>query len=146
MLQIHKILAPVEFDVLIDDVARTAVQFASLFKATVCFLHVDDPLAGAPSLVAGSLHTPRHTSDELRERILEFVPAEFLSSVSASYHTAAGDPVEEIVRFTKKHGIDLIILGNSSQSMFARLFFTSIEEAVIHKAPCHVLTVVQKKK
>jgi len=146
MLQIHKILAPVEFDDLIDDVARTAVQFASLFKATVCFLHVDDPLAGAPSLVAGSLHTPRHTSDELHERILEFVPTEFLSSVSASYHTAAGDPVEEIVRFTKKHDIDLIILGNSAKSAFARLFFTSIEEAVIHKAPCHVLTVVQKKK
>ena len=146
MLQIHKILAPVEFDDLIDDVARTAVQFASLFKATVCFLHVDDPLSGAPSLVAGSLHTARHTGDELRERILEFVPAEFLSSVSASYHTVTGDPVEEIVRFSKKNDIDLIILGNSVKSAFARLFFTSVEEALIHKAPCHVLTVVEKKR
>jgi nucleotide-binding universal stress UspA family protein len=146
MLQIHRILAPVEFDDLIDDVARTAVQLATLFKARVSFLHVDDPLAGAPSLVAGSIHTPRHTEDDLRERILEFVPVELLSLVSASYHVASGEPVEEIVRFSRKNGVDLIVLGNTAKSAFARLFFTSIEEAVIHKAPCHVLTVVEKRK
>ncbi len=116
MLQIHKILAPVEFDDLIDDVARTAVQFASLFKATVCFLHVDDPLSGAPSLVAGSPHTARHSGDELRRANFwnSFLPK---LSVSASYHTVTGDPVEEIVCFSKKNDIDLIILGNSVKSV-----------------------------
>ena len=147
MINIQNILAPVEFDDAFDDVVRAAVQFAHLFKARLYFLHVDDPLAGTPSMVAGSIHSPAHTPDDLQVRVARFAPAEILTAVSASYHVRRGDDiVSEIVDFSRQHAIDLIVLGNWRKSLFAELFFSSIEEEVIHKAPCHVLTVNPKKK
>lgn len=146
MIKIQNILAPVEFDDAFDDVVRAAVQFAHVFHARLFFLHVDDPLAGAPSMVAGSIHSPAHTPDDLQSRVGQYAPPELLAEVSASYHVRRGDDVaDEIVDFSRHHGIDLIVLGNWRKSLFAELFFSSIEEEVIHKAPCHVLTIAAQK-
>lgn len=146
MFQVRNILAPVEFDQLFPEVAQAAVSLATQFQAKLFFLHVDDPLAGTPSLVAGSIHSPSHTPAELQKHILDFVPLELLSAARATYHVRKGDPVEEIVDFATTQLIDLIVLGNSRESFFAKLFFSSIEEELISKAPCHVLAVSPKKR
>jgi len=146
MFQIRNILAPVEFDQLFTEVAQAAVSLANSFKARLYFLHVDDPLAGTPSLVAGSIHTPAHSPEDLQKHVLEIVPLELLSSAEASYHIRKGDPVEEIVDFAAGHLVDLIVVGNASERFFAKLFFSSIEEELISKAPCHVLAISPKKK
>jgi nucleotide-binding universal stress UspA family protein len=147
MIQIQNILAPVEFDVAFDDVVLAAVQFARVFQARLFFLHVDDPLAGAPSLVAGSAHSPAHAPADLQARVARFAPAEMLTAASATYHVRRGEDIAaEIVEFSRSHAIDLIVLGNWRKGVFSKLFFSSVEEEVIHQAPCHVLTVCAREK
>ncbi len=146
MIQIQNILAPVEFDIAFDEVVQAAVQFARVFQARLFFLHVDDPLAGAPSMVAGSIHSPAHTTADLQDRVARFAPAELLADVSATYHVLRGEDIAaEIVAFSRNHAIDLIVLGNWRKSLFSKLFFSSVEDEVIHRAPCNVLTVCAEK-
>lgn len=141
MLKIQSILAPIEFEDCFAEVARGSVQMALQFQARLYFLHVDDPLAGAPSMVAGSRHTSAHTVEELTRRVAGIVPPELLSTVQSTYHIRKGETVDQIVRFARKQAIDLIVIGNLRRSLLAGLFFSSIQEEVIHKAPCHVLTL-----
>jgi nucleotide-binding universal stress UspA family protein len=146
MIQIQNILAPVEFDIAFDEVVQAAVQFARVFQARLFFLHVDDPLAGAPSMVAGSIHTPAQTPADLQARVARFAPAEMLAAASATFHVRRGEDIAaEIVEFSRSHAIDLIVLGNWRKGVFSKLFFSSVEDEVIHQAPCHVLTVCAKK-
>jgi len=144
MLKINNILAPVAFDKESAVIARTAVQFANMFKAKLYFLHVDDPLAGTPSLVAGSLHTKSHTKEDLKNEIARHVPPEFLTLVHTSYRIEKGEAVDKIVEFAKSKNIDLIVIGNPSEGSFARLFFTPVEDGVIQHAPCDIYAVCFK--
>ena len=146
MLTIQHILSPVEFDQHFEEVAQGAVQVALKFQGHLHFLHVDDPLAGVPSLIAGSIHTQAYTEEKLARKVAEFVPGELLAAVHSSCHVRRGDTVKQILRFAVKHGVDLIVIGNSRRSLIAGLFFSSIQEEVIHRAPCHVLTLNLRKK
>lgn len=146
MIQIKNILAPVEFDIAFDEVVQAAVQLARVFQGRLFFLHVDDPLAGAPSMVAGSIHTPAHAPADLASRVARFAPAELLADVSTTYHVLRGEDIAEaIVDFSRNHAIDLIVLGNWRKGIFSKLFFSSVEDEIIHRAPCHVLTICAKK-
>ncbi len=146
MLNIQNILAPIELESGCSEVARTAVQLALTFKANLHILHVDDPLAGTPTLVAGSAHTPPHSQDDLRSRVAECVPEEMLASVHTTYTVTKGDRVEKIVEYSRDQGIDLIVVGNHLEGPLERLFFSSVEEALINKAQCHIFAVYLEDK
>jgi nucleotide-binding universal stress UspA family protein len=61
------------------------------------------------------------------------------------YHTKAlaivGDPLDGIVEYAKREGIDLIVMGTHGRKGLAHMFLGSVAERVIRTAPCPVLTV-----
>ena len=52
-----------------------------------------------------------------------------------------GKPAEEIVRFAKEKGVDLIVIGSQGKQGIARLLLGSVAEKVIRTAGCKVLVV-----
>ena len=52
-----------------------------------------------------------------------------------------GYPSEEIMKFARNQGMDLIVLGNLGKSGVERLLLGSVSEAVVRNAPCPVLVV-----
>ena len=52
-----------------------------------------------------------------------------------------GKPAEEIVRFAREKGVDLIVIGTQGKQGIARLLLGSVAENVIRTAPCKVLVV-----
>jgi hypothetical protein len=52
-----------------------------------------------------------------------------------------GDAAEEIVRYARLHGIDLIVLGTHGRTGVSRVLMGSVAERVVRTAPCPVLTV-----
>jgi nucleotide-binding universal stress UspA family protein len=51
-----------------------------------------------------------------------------------------GVAFEEITRFAKRKGVDLIVMGTHGRTGLPRLFMGSVAERVLQRAPCSVLT------
>ena len=146
MPNVKKIMAPIEFYEYSDQVILWAVKAARLFGAELSFLHVNSNLDGTPSMVAGSIHSPARTEEDIKKVVAKYIPNELIVSVNISYHIRRGDTVEEILNFAKSNDTDLIIIGKTRKSAFARFFSPDIEESVIYNAPCHVLLINLKEK
>jgi nucleotide-binding universal stress UspA family protein len=54
--------------------------------------------------------------------------------------TAWGDAAEEILRYARAHGIDLIVCGTHQRTGWARFLMGSTSERVVRFAPCPVVT------
>jgi nucleotide-binding universal stress UspA family protein len=52
-----------------------------------------------------------------------------------------GKPAEEIVRYAREKGVDLIVIGSQGKQGITRLLLGSVAENVIRTAPCKVLVV-----
>ena len=52
-----------------------------------------------------------------------------------------GKPAEEIVRYAREKGVDLIVIGSQGKQGIARLLLGSVAEHVIRTAGCRVLVV-----
>ena len=52
-----------------------------------------------------------------------------------------GDPAEEIVRYGRDAGIDLIVMGTHGRTGLERLLMGSVAEKVLRDAPCSVMVV-----
>src|SRR6185295_2000055 len=52
-----------------------------------------------------------------------------------------GDAADEIVRYARDHGIQLIVLGTHGRTGVTRVLLGSVAERVLRTAPCPVLVV-----
>jgi nucleotide-binding universal stress UspA family protein len=86
--------------------------------------------------------------DEFMDRITD--PADLLlaklrdsivaQGVEASYHPAAGDAADSIVKVADQVGADLIVVGNRGMKGVRRVL-GSVPNSVAHQANCSVLIV-----
>lgn len=60
----------------------------------------------------------------------------------AKFKIAVGHPAEQIVSFAEQNGIDLIVMGHASKTLFKRLLLGSVSHRVINLAHC-VVTIVR---
>lgn len=58
-----------------------------------------------------------------------------------SFETLAGDPSDEIIEYAKDPEIELVILGNDSQTIVDKVFLGSVADKVINKVEKSVLLV-----
>jgi len=52
-----------------------------------------------------------------------------------------GDPLDGIVDYATREGVDLIVMGTHGRKGLAHMFLGSVAERVVRTAPCPVLTV-----
>jgi nucleotide-binding universal stress UspA family protein len=122
-MRVREILAATDFSTLGDAAVRVAREYAACFDARVHLVHV------APS---GELGIPE---------LLARIAGESGPTVPITFAAISGDPAEEIVRYARARGIDLIVVGTHGRSGFTRLLLGSVAERVLRQAPCPVLTV-----
>ena len=66
---------------------------------------------------------------------------EWWKGLSVKRTVRYGHPVEEICEFSRKHAIDLIVMGTHGRTGFRRLLLGSVAERVLRSSPCPVLVV-----
>lgn len=74
-------------------------------------------------------------------RLLADAAAEAGPDVPVTIASTGGDPAEEIVRYARRHPIDLIVVGTHGRTGVSRLILGSVAERVVRTASCPVLTV-----
>ncbi len=144
MLEIRRILVPVDLSSRSGPAVKHAVNIAKHFNADVIVLHAipaipyDAALAGG--YPGGLAWSPAPNSEERLGEIL----AEFLEKVVPGHATerivARAEPAELIKQIVKDRRIDLIVMPTSGRGVFRRFLLGSVTTKVLNDVDCPVLT------
>jgi universal stress protein A len=137
---IRRILACIQFDSSRDGIASYARTLSERFQAELHLLHVFE---ATPEPDVAAL-TPDEASYSVggEERLLAgIIPKEWEERFVCRRAVAFGVPWIEIVRYSREHGIDMIVLGASDCSELKRWLFGSVPDQVAHHPPCPIVIV-----
>ncbi len=145
MLKLHSILCPTDFSEFSEHAIRYACELAEKFQAELHLLNVvQDYDAVAPG--TGETFAPfTDWLPELRkqsqEQLAQQPSPEWASKLRVHRITSVGAPVDEIVKYAKERGIDLIVQGTHGRRGVKHMLLGSVAENIVRYAPCPVLTV-----
>ncbi len=143
MIELGQILIPTDFSDYSRQASEYACELAKRFDAQIHVLHVIQPLVaampspGAP--IPESLLADAERAAE--EQLQQWLATEFEQVSQVTRATMRGTPFVEIVRYSKDHEIDLIVIGTHGRSGLTHALIGSVAERVVRKAPCPVLSV-----
>ena len=145
MIDIHRILCPIDFSDHSRRALDHAVTIARSHKSTVTVLYVFAPLPVAAVGLGPMGLEPTVLSPIDRERLLEdteaFAATEVAQGVTVEALVRGGSVAAEIVDQAVDMKADLLVMGTHGRSGFERLMLGSVAEKVLRKAPCPVMTV-----
>lgn len=136
MIRIKKILYPTDFSSYSNQAYFHAITLAENHGASLTVLFVYN---------ADSITTPGTHSDELSNRqywqgqLEQIRPVD--GRIPVTHVLLEGDPADEIVRYGRDAGIDLIVMGTHGRTGVERLVLGSVAERVLRDASCSVLVV-----
>lgn len=143
-IRIQRILLPTDFSTYSAAATKYACEFVTRFDAELHLLHsLETHVSTTPGFGMG-LALPVHIQESrvAAEKALTSVLApQWSAGRTVVQAVVEGSPKVEIVRYARKHEIDLIVLATHGRSGLAHVIIGSVAESVVRTAPCPVLTV-----
>ena len=145
MLTLKTVLVPTDFSEASESALRYGKAMAEAFGASLHVVHVMEDLlahAWAAEVYVSSMPQLRDEIEkESRQRLVTLLTDAERATLRAETALLAGNPVLEIIRYAKAHGVDLIVMGTHGRGPIAHMLLGSVAEKVVRKSPCPVLTV-----
>jgi len=148
MIEIQRILCPIDFSEYSRHAVDHAVALARQYESTITALHVFPTvpvMAYAPGMPG---FDPIVLTPTLRDQLLVdlkgFIDTESTPRVPMEPVIREGDPVSEILSQATDMNADLLVMGTHGRSGFERLLLGSVTEKILRKAGCPVLTVPRR--
>jgi nucleotide-binding universal stress UspA family protein len=137
MIELNRILCPIDFSAFSDHALTYAVRMAKWYTAALRVLHVMPPLP--PSTVSELAATSRM----LTARNLQIaVDSHRLPGVDiATELVESPDPAGKILESANRYGPDLIVMGSHGRSGLQRVLLGSVVETLLHKSLRPLLTI-----
>ena len=144
--QLRRILVPIDFSACSVKALQYAVPFAKQFGASISLLYVGHPTypvpyLGAVDLTAIESDTRPDDERKLRSLVKEQIPG----GIKADVAVRLGHSADEIVRFARIAGTDLIIISTHGHTGLKHVLLGSTAESVVRYSPCPVLVVRQQE-
>ena len=136
MIRIERILYPTDFSSYSNQAYFHAVSLAEKHGATLTVLFVYNPDKITTPGNPASLEEARVYWNQQLESIRPVDPG-----IQVNHCLLEGDPADEIVRYGRDAGIDLIVMGTHGRTGLERLLMGSVAERVLRDASCSVLVV-----
>lgn len=137
MIEIHRILCPIDFSIASDHALRYAMKMAHWYDARLHVLHVMPPL---PPTATSPIAEARR---QLTERDLAAAIARSqrpgVSVASELIESAA--PAARILEFSEALDADLIVTGNHGRQGLKRMLLGSVVEPLLHQSRRPVLVI-----
>ncbi len=144
MLQINRVLCPVDFSEFSRHALDHAVAIARQYDGRVTALYVIPPVVSLIPSAESPLYPPVVYTEadmtQFRDELDRFVREE-CEGCPVDTLVTEGSPVAEIVRQSVELKADLVVLGTHGRSGFERLVLGSVTERALRKLACPVLTV-----
>ena len=148
MIEIRRILCPVDFSDYSRRALDHAIAIARWYKSTVTALHVFSPAPvaayGPGPVVFAPIVLTSKDRDQLLADTKAFIQAETAPGVAIEAVVREGNTAGEIVDQATRMNADLLVIGTHGRSGFERLLLGSVTEKVLRKARCPVLTVPRR--
>jgi nucleotide-binding universal stress UspA family protein len=145
MLTFKKILCPTDFSEASLEALKDAISLARGNKAKLILLYVVNQKMLSEGLSLARAAAPealgKEMADEARRRLRTIVPVEERAGLDWETDVRSGRPSQEVIRFAKESGVDLIVIGTAGHTGLDRVMFGSTAEKVVRGAHCSVLTV-----
>ena len=145
MLQLDRILFPVDFSQRCMAAAPHVMTMARDFNAEVTMLHVLE----APPLWYGEFGTAELGAADAeqmaaarREALDRYLTSELPADAGVARVVERGEPASTITGYARHHGIGLIMMPTHGYGPFRRLLMGSVTAKVLHDAECAVWTDV----
>jgi len=148
MVEIRRILCPIDFSDFSRRALDHALAIARWYRSTVTALHV---FSAAPVATFGPgpvVFEPIVLTAGDREQLLAdtkaFIAAESAPGIAIEAVIREGNVAAEILEQANTMGADLLAIGTHGRSGFERLVLGSVAEKVLRKARCPVLTIPRR--
>jgi nucleotide-binding universal stress UspA family protein len=146
MIEIRRILCPIDFSDASRHALEHAVVIAGWYGSRITALHVCHPmiLLNPPVLFAdppGGLLPAEPDRQQLGERLREWLMPADAAGLQTDALFAEGSAAARILEGAASLPADLIVMGTHGRGGFERLMLGSVTEKVLRKANCPVLTV-----
>jgi nucleotide-binding universal stress UspA family protein len=150
--RIERILAPVDFLDMTEEVTDFAASLAREFGAALTILHVVHvpPLAEASTWLEPVI-TPS-VEQEMRLQLKAAAEAKLKQlaeqcgrqGVETGFEVREGVPFAEIIALAQEQKTDLIVMGSQGRRGLTHFLVGSVAERVVRRAHCNVLCVKPK--
>ena len=145
MARIRRIVHPTDFSPASGPAFKKAIELAKDNNATLVSLHVLPalPIVGdayiAPTAYDEMLSAQRSQAEKSMERVVKRARAAGVRVTGSVLDSGA--VADQIARFAKRQGADLIVMGTHGYGAIKRVVLGSVAERVISQASCPVMTV-----
>lgn len=149
MVQMKKILVPVDFSDYSKHALKYAVEFAKQFDAELILISVIEPMIYPADFSMGQVAIPatdQNLSERVEEELKNLDEKEIAGQVKSKRIIKSGKPFYEINETAREEDADLIIIATHGHTGVEHLLFGSTAEKVVRKAPCPVLTLREPLK
>ena len=126
---VRNVLLPVDGSDLSLEALPGVIEFADLFEARVVLLHVLEEKNGNPA----------EEKAEAEKQLKAIAKAIEKKGVETALLIERGDPVEQILKAVRFHGIDLLAMTTHGRSGLSRAVTGSVTEKVLRQAKVPVL-------
>ena len=145
MIQIRRILCPVDLSECSRHALSHALAIARWYESAVTILHVMPRVAAGTHVSAVEGFPPvaitPATNDEVLTAVRQFAEVDAGAGIPVELLTRDGEVVPEILALARTMPADLVVLGTHGRSGFERLALGSVAEKVLRRAECPVLSV-----
>lgn len=146
MVNIKKILFPVDLSEAVDDLVPYALTLAQKFGANLYVMTVTPDMASF-----ASFYSPHSNIQEFQAEVhtgalkkIDALKRHLKDAPHVETRIVAGSPAEQIIATVNQEGIDLIIMGTHSRKGLEKAVFGSVCDKVIKSAVCPVLSIPPK--
>jgi nucleotide-binding universal stress UspA family protein len=137
------ILCAVDFSPQSYAALRTAVRLARANGGRLTVLYVEDPLLGSGAAASGydTALLQKTNVVRLRRLMSRIATPAGLDRDAWKAEARIGQPAHTIVAVARQNSADLIVMGTKGRGGAAKVFFGSVAQAVLRRAPAPVLVV-----
>lgn len=121
-----------------DIVVEKAVELAKLFDAKISLVHIIEPLPGYGYAYIGVADFESELLSEAKQSIVKL--ATRFAIDPANCYVEVGPTKSELMGIVLKQHVDCIVTGSHGRHGVAQLL-GSTAHAIVHGAPCDVITV-----
>ena len=146
-LWLKRVLVPLDFSPPSQRAMRFALEWATIFEAEICLLHVIEPTAavgefGTVPMGAIQPDIPGRARTALRELACK----EFPNAMPVRVMVRKGNASDQITAAARELSADLIIIASHGHTGLKRVVLGSTAELVARHAPCPVLILRRRPR
>jgi nucleotide-binding universal stress UspA family protein len=144
MIRLRKILLPTDFSDHSAAAMKYACELAAKFDAELHLLHTLETHRDSTPAFGMGLALPtyvKESRDAAEKALAGVLDPKWSIGRTIIHSIVEGSPILEIIRYARKHDIDLIVLATHGRTGLTHVVMGSVAESVVRSAPCPVLTV-----